>query len=509
MKTNHSEWKWSLGESEAGNTLLIAVLLLGVLSLVSATVLQTVSNRYDYSQKAVGWSQALNAAEAGADFGFASCGWNLAGQSSAFSGWKKYSSGTSSWVTVTDLADANAQIAAGNRIIYDLPAGSHLMTSGEGTTDLWYHVEVDSPASFLIGGNRWYRVRSTGYAGLAGMARSNNDSPDGASTHNDALRKFDLRIDHFIKRYGDYAHAAGPSITVAPQATRRVELVVQPQTPFTRAIVTTAPTGSPVSVPIVDSFDSTDALHYPLGLYSSGPRSLIAGVGVNATVYVNAPISSFNASLYGSLATNGGTVTKGNNISGTVANNVALTIPPVTAPSWRVTASGPAPSTITAGSVASPSRGSYSSANNISVVLPNGQTQGEANLYVTGDVIGGISVAAGVTLKIWFEGDFSMKARDINNANSRAANLQLYGIDPLQGQTRSFDVGSGNPGFRYFVLDAPAYDFSVVGNPDFVGAFVVKTLSGNGNTSWHYDEAVGSVGQVMSYERASWVEDPR
>ena len=87
MKTNHSEWKRSLGEGEAGSTLLVAVLLLAVLSLVGATVLQTVSNRYDYTQKAVGWSQALNAAEAGADFGFASCGWNRAGQASAFSGW--------------------------------------------------------------------------------------------------------------------------------------------------------------------------------------------------------------------------------------------------------------------------------------------------------------------------------------------------------------------------------------------------------------------------------------
>ena len=61
----------ALGNDRSGNTLLVALLILAVLSLVGATVLQTVSNRYDYSQKAVGWSEALNAAEAGADFGFA------------------------------------------------------------------------------------------------------------------------------------------------------------------------------------------------------------------------------------------------------------------------------------------------------------------------------------------------------------------------------------------------------------------------------------------------------
>ena len=118
-------------------------------------------------------------------------------------------------------------------------------------------------------------------------------------------------------------------------------------------------------------------------------------------------------------------------------------------------------------------------------------------------------MAAGVTLRIWFEGSFSMKARDINNLNYNSSNLQFYGIDPAPGQNRSFDIGSGNPGFRYFSLDAPGYDFSVNGNPDFCGSYIVKTLSGNGNTTWHYDEALGTAGLVTDYKRASWVEDPR
>jgi hypothetical protein len=113
----------------------------------------------------------------------------------------------------------------------------------------------------------------------------------------------------------------------------------------------------------------------------------------------------------------------------------------------------------------------------------------------------------GVTLKVWFEGHFSMKVRDIDNLN--AASLQLYGIDPPVGESSSFDIGSGNPGYTYFTLDAPGYDFSVNGNPDFIGSFMVKTLGGNGNTTWHYDRALASAGQVISYERASWVEDPR
>jgi hypothetical protein len=387
--------------------------------------------------------------------------------------------------------------------------GSHLLGVGEGTTDLWYHVEIDSPASYLISGNRWYRLRATGYAGLPGMARSNNDSPDGATSHNDMLRKLDLKVDHFIARYGDYAHAAGTKVAVTPQATRRVEVTVRPVTPFSRAIVASAPTGSPVVVPVVDSYNSADPVNYPNGLYSSAPRNASTGVGTNATVYVNAPISTFGAELYGSLETHGGSVTNGSNISGTVNNNVTLSIPPVTAPTWATTATGPAPATITAGTNLSPIYASYTSASQISVVLPAGQTTGVANLYVTGDVTGGITVAAGVTLRIWFEGNFSMKSRDIQNLNNNAAYLQLYGVDPPAGQTRTFDLNSGTPQFSYFTLDAPGYDFVNNGNPDVVGAFVVKTLGGNGNTSWHYDEALATAGLVTDYKIATWVEDPR
>ena len=94
-------------------------------------------------------------------------------------GWKNYQFLTSNWVTVTDANDANTESPPAERLSTTCPLGSHLVGTGEGTTDLWYHVEVDSPLVLLISGNRWYRIRSTGYAGLTGMARADNDSPDG------------------------------------------------------------------------------------------------------------------------------------------------------------------------------------------------------------------------------------------------------------------------------------------------------------------------------------------
>jgi hypothetical protein len=264
-----------------------------------------------------------------------------------------------------------------------------------------------------------------------------------------------------------------------------------------------------LSVPIVDSYDSTDTVHYPGGLYTSAPRNAATGIGTNATVLVNAPISSLGGNFYGDVSTNGGTLTKTANITGTVTNTASITIPPVDAPSWATNPVTGASGALTAGTTSSPLCASYSSASNIVVNLPPGQTTGVANLYITGNVTGGITVAKGVTLRIWFAGNFSMKARDINNLNSNAANLQLYGITPSVGQARSFDIGSGTPGYVYFTLDAPAYDFSVNGNPDFCGSWVVKTMSGNGNTTWHYDEALGGAGIPTDYKRAMWVEDER
>jgi hypothetical protein len=101
-----------------------------------------------------------------------------------------------------------------------------------------------------------------------------------------------------------------------------------------------------------------------------------------------------------------------------------------------------------------------------------------------------------------------MKDRDIDNQNNRAVNLQFYGINPAVG-SRTFDIDSGNPGYRYFCVYAPGHDYHVNGNPDVCGTLVCKSVQGNGNTSIHYDEALAGTGSVIDYNRASWVEDTR
>ncbi len=490
------------------STLVIALLTLAVLSVVGTTVLMSVTARYGYTQQAVGWEKALGMAEAGVDFGLANCRWTVNGNSTPWTGWKKFVANDQAWGPAT-TAEANSELTAGRTIAYDLPSGS-IVGSGQGATNGWYHVEVDTPPSMITGLNRWYRIRSTGYIGLPGRARAGNDSPDGTKAQGE-LRKIDLIVDHFIARYGDYQHQTPTAVSVGgtPQAARRLEVIAQPATPFKFSVMVTDTSGTPLSNPLIDSYNSTDTANYPLGLYDPTKRNVSTGIGVNAPVYVNAPISSLSPTVYGNVTTNSGTLTKASNISGTVLNNGTLPVPTVTAPSWATVASLPAPATITAGTTAAPLFATYTKAQNISVTLPVGQTSGVVNLYITGDVTAGITVAKGVSLKIWMAGNFSMKAMDIDNQNLNAAYLQIYGIDPPAGISRSISIGSGSPGYRYVLFDCPGYDFDNNGNPDFCGAIIAKTITGNGNTTWHYDEAVAFAGQPSDYKRAMWVEDER
>jgi hypothetical protein len=146
------------------------------------------------------------------------------------------------------------------------------------------------------------------------------------------------------------------------------------------------------------------------------------------------------------------------------------------------------------------------------VALPQVNTTGVANIYVSGDVTGGITIAQGVTLKIWFTGNFSMKSSNIVNPNNNAAFLQLFGITPPAGQTEKVtlsDDGSGNPIQCYFLLDSPGHDFTVSSNPDLFGAIVANSITASGVANLHYDEALANVGDLVDFKRAMWVEDER
>ncbi|MDQ6625684.1 MAG: hypothetical protein M3Y69_06030 [Verrucomicrobiota bacterium] len=88
---------------------------------------------------------------------------------------------------------------------------------------------------------------------------------------------------------------------------------------------------------------------------------------------------------------------------------------------------------------------------------------------------------------------------------SRADHLWFYG----EGTNQTITLQSGAPSTLYAGWYAPNADWSTSGNPDFVGAAVVKSFTGNGNNTFHYDLELASSTNPLDYKTASYIEDSR
>lgn len=475
-----------------GTTTVVAMVMIAALASVAATTLLSMSARYNSTAHAVAWRQAMDAAESTAQVALTNLRRSVR------------SSGPAAFATNQGWSgpDANGTYTLLNYA---------LQSAGHGANRSWGSATIEAPVALRDArGTQWYRIRATGYTALPGQRHAGNDSAPGATTSGrNALRKLDYRYDHFASAFGEYGVTAGTRPVGSPQATRRLELIVQPHGFWTAGVIA----NQTYDFPLVDSFDSTDpAKSNADGTYNASKRQSNGDVVINSTspptgqIYGNASINADGISTgWGA----NGSKTGINNVTGEVSNNVYIPTPPVTTPAWSATATnlGAAPSTIVASGANSYFKAS--SLQGTTITLPAGQTSATVHVYVSGDITQSLTIAKGVTAKLYFAGNFNMKARDMTNLNNRAVNLQFYGIDPPAGQTRTVVFGSGNPGFRYAAWYAPGHDFTTNGNPDFVGSFVCKSFTANGNCSLHYDESLAGFGSVAGFVPVSWVEDNR
>src|SRR4029077_14761291 len=199
----------TIERSNRGSATFLALFTLALLTFIGATVLMNVTRRYNGNEKAQGWQEALQAAEAGADVGLQKVRWLATAASTPFDttlGWTK------------NTTDPNNTVYT-----YTTPT---LTSSGEGTAQTWAVVTVDGPPQLISSGNQWYRVRSTGHAKLSGLARASNDVLfDSNGRNKNSLRKFSLIRDR----------ATGTTLA-APEATRTIEQIVKPKTPLFPAV---------------------------------------------------------------------------------------------------------------------------------------------------------------------------------------------------------------------------------------------------------------------------------
>jgi hypothetical protein len=479
--------------TQSGSTIVLALVFVGILLGIGGVTISVIQSRYRQVHQNASWEEALLSSEAGIDIAVNEMRKELYDPANAWSGW-------------SNSPDAAATAAP------DPTTGSVYYTSKvflretEGGQRSYAKIAVDAP-SFLrdATGEQWYRVRSLGVAEVPGGAVVAGDKLDLQ------LRKFDLNIDH---RSGERVFR--------PQATRLIEAIVKPVGAFRLALFG----GQTISLNnqnvVVDSYDSRDPAKSTNGVYDPAKQQKNGNIATNGTL-----IDAGGAHVYGSAATNGGTVLDATNVTGDVRNDFYQELFAVSRPNV-------APDEGTPTYVSSSTTLDAKAGDPAQFLLGTVQLAGEdtlrirgaadgsptyAQIVVTGDIStsgqASIQLDPGVNLRIFVAGDVNITGNGILNPNS-ALNLQVYGIDRGSNadgtpQNPGTVKIAGNGGFSGTVY-APTYNVTMTGGgstDNIYGAFVGWTVTMTGIQAVHYDEALGDGGLISDYKVVSWFEDAR
>ena len=479
-----------------GSVLIWTILVITILSLGAAELLRIVSSKYHSALHTATWQEALLAAESGVDLAIRELRKSLhPGANGAWEGWTS---------------------VPGDGVV------SHGLTTipnaGLAGTPMTIDVNVDAPASLRDQTNSWqyYRIRTVGTMPITGPARGSGSREDAR------LRKLSLRWDRFTNG------VLNSQAVDSPRVSRRVEAIVRPVSSFDQAVISLGALNLNDANIVIDSYDSRDPNksrpnpddpNGP-GLYDPAERQENGNIATNGNL-----INAGNAYIFGSVATNAGTISGAANVTGTQRTDFYQDLIPVGAPVWPSINSSVATvygnTNLTANSVEGAADSRYRLS---SVVLAGHETlrlTGNADgsptyieLYVTGDISSTgnsqIVVDPGVKAKIYFAGDVKVSGNGLVNKNNQPGDLQMFGITPADNSSRTVELG-GN-GLLTAAVYAPAYDVHInnAGTAGTaVGSFVGKTFKMTGVTDLHYDEALSAGGKVTSYKIVSWFEDVR
>jgi hypothetical protein len=497
-----------------GNALVCALLAIIVLSTVGANVLMNCTTRYNTASNGVrAWKQALYAAESGGDIAFNEIRKSVSDPLNCF---------TTGWTnTIAISAGAGLNVGPGG-LLLSSNAGLYYYhsspTSNLGSDGLSTSSRVDLFLIDAVTGNPWFRIRAQGSAPVRGLNRAGMDDRVNTTTRGDSLvRKIDFRFDHFIAAYGPDGDGLNKALVPVstPKITRRIELTASPVTPFDAAIKVTGSFYGLGSAAMIDSYNSANG---PYRFVADNPADPAYANSHSGNVEIGTAVATFMGTVYGNVATNGGTIVRSNQIHGTIDNNVPISLPPFKLPSSLPLAQINPPNILgnitiippAVGSALAPSVYVLSSVSNSSKVTINaiGGAETFVALHVTGDITGKITVNPNVHLEVYFDGNMAVKAQEIINNTGLAGNLQFYGISPTDpATTQTIDISP--PGNFAATIYAPGADVHINGNPDITGSVVAKSFYANGNVSWHYDRALDLTGNLVDFRIASYVEDTR
>ncbi len=470
-----------------GGILITTVLLIALMSMLTAATLYRVSSRHASSYHSVGWNEALASAEAGADLALASMNTYYSTFSATWTGWVPNDATTFPKTFTPAIPD-------------------HI---GEGNTKVYAKVVVDKGV-----GGTWLRVRSTGVAELPGSSVNGLEAAildvNGAKNHRSVLRK---------PRY--ITDITGGALHL-PQVSRTIELMASPtsghpyQMPFLMRGAITMNGGA-----WTDSFNSSDPLYSTNSQYDWLKHLNHGDIATN----IGGSLSNLNGSLvYGNASSNGGTIANTQNVQGTVTNNFQTTIADIPAPTWPTIAASPTTLKNSGGVILQGGpigaqkyyKVDQLTLNSFDILTLAPHAVGAdsyINIWVTGKVTmsgnSRILQMNGVHVVFYCGDDASFTGDGYFNSNSTADTAQFFGISA--GGNGNHTMKVAGIGDFTGVVNAPTYHLQITGNGSFAGSVIGYDAAITGNGGFHYDENLKLLAAPGStaFSFVSWVEDIR
>jgi hypothetical protein len=322
----------------------------------------------------------------------------------------------------------------------------------------------------------------------------------------------------------------------APSMSKYVEVTIRKRSLFPRGMVvrqTIDANGGSLSLDSWDSEDDGDPAT-PNVVYSTSTRKANATLATMNTT--DNAIDIGNGAIYGFIATPGGVVRSGatailtGDFTSTefdtqrISNDFEVTsFPPISlpAPSYvNYITSSIGATTLPTGSDTAASDGCYyyNFSPGAGISLNGGTFQISGKVVVmlinhsgVGALIAGgssgVNIATGASLTIYTNGNISVTGGGgLSNGNSEPSSCVFFGTNSTPGSQTITLSGNGHTSVSLFAPNAVITMSGGGSGGDFYGAIVGYSVRMNGNTRFHYDEALGRLYTGKPFGIAKWRE---
>lgn len=502
--------------SEQGNVIVIALGVLVVLATIAGSTLTAISSRYKTAYRTAAWEEALLTAESGIDMTLAQVA-GLLPDVQLNSGGLTLGTSTPSLALLTGLKLEPGGLNLANGVTVSLTPDK-LVHGGEGATTSSATVSIDVlPLDQVLNGQL--------LSGVLGLLSSNQPSSinllrlrsRGVVLLPGGSRMPDVsKLDAQLLRAALVRDPATGQKVAAPFVAREIEVLLKPVFPFEHGVATDGPLEAASALTRFDSFNSASPLASTGGLFDSGKRREKIEVSTNSAEV------TLSGTIHGNLFTNGANIVKDAHVTGRINNAAFRPMAVVAAPTWTaLTSSVTGTKNIAGGSLLAPARHKFSEVSGTIHVtggalsglggllgglpIAGGLVSSQVDIYVTGDFTGKLIVDSGVRVRLFVAGNVTLGADALQNLGERAASVQIFGVPPTSGTTRTMTIDTTkNP---IAAIYAPTHHVNLTGNGSLSGAVSAASLRLPGGASVHFDEVLSlEPGLVLGYELVSWKE---